>query len=83
MLKSDTGRAKETSVLESLPKIEIQTKLTSAPIKANMLIPLKSPKKTEAINIAPEMVKMDDRSAISRKCDQPGVVGENDNCDES
>jgi hypothetical protein len=28
--------------------------------------------------IIPEMVKMDESSAIKRKCDHPGVVGENE-----
>jgi hypothetical protein len=41
-------------------------------------MPLKSPKIIETIIIIPDMVKIDERSAISRKCDHPGVVGEND-----
>lgn len=34
----------------------------------------------ETIIITLEMVKIDDKSAMRRKCDQPGVVGEKDNC---
>ena len=60
-----------------------QSKFTSAPIKANMLIPLKSPKTMDTIIITPEMVNIDDNKAMSLKCDQPGVVGEKDNCKES
>lgn len=30
--------------------------------------------------IATEMEKIDERRDMSRKCDQPGVVGENESC---
>jgi hypothetical protein len=46
-----------------------------------MFRPLKSPKTIDTIIITLEMVKIDDKSAMRRKCDQPGVVGENDNCE--
>jgi len=52
--------------------------LTSAPIKANVLMPLNKPKNTETISIPPATVKIDESNAISRKCDHPGVVGEKD-----
>lgn len=45
-----------------------------------MLMPLKSPNTIETIIIIPEMVKIDESNAIRRKCDHPGVVGENDSC---
>lgn len=45
-----------------------------------MLTPLKSPKMIETIIIATEMVKIDESREISLKCDQPGVVGENESC---
>jgi hypothetical protein len=37
----------------------------------------------DTTSIAPEMVKIDDKSAMRRKCDQPGVVGEKDSCKDS
>lgn len=55
-------------------------KLTSAAINANVLIPLNKPTNIDMIIMNPDIVKMDDNSAINRKCDHPGVVGENDNC---
>lgn len=54
--------------------------LTSAPIKAHMLMPLKSPNMIETIIMIPDIVKIEESNAIRRKCDQPGVVGENDSC---
>lgn len=50
--------------------------LTSAPINAHMLMPLKQPKIIETIIIIPDMVKIEESSAIKRKCDHPRVVGE-------
>lgn len=50
--------------------------VTSAPINPNMLMPLKSPNTIDTTSIPAEMVKIDDKSAMSRMCDQPGVVGE-------
>lgn len=49
-------------------------------MKANILMPLKSPKTIETMIITAEMEKIEDNSAMSRKWDQPGVVGENDSC---
>lgn len=43
-----------------------------------MLTPLKTPKTIETMIIATEMEKIDERSDMRRKCDQPGVVGENE-----
>lgn len=51
-------------------------------MNANMLNPLNSPNAIDTIIIAPERVKMEDKRAMTRKCDQPGVVGENDNCNQ-
>lgn len=53
--------------------------LTSAAIKANVLTPLtKTPTPIETISMKPDRVRIADRSAISRKWDHPGVVGEKD-----
>lgn len=49
-------------------------------MKANMLMPLNKPNAMDITNITPEMEKIDDSKAMRRKWDQPGVVGENDNC---
>lgn len=32
------------------------------------------------INMKPDKTKIDDRSVTKRKCDHPGVVGENESC---
>lgn len=45
-----------------------------------MLIPLKHPKIIDTIIIIPEMMKIEVKSAIKRKCDHPRVVGENESC---
>lgn len=50
--------------------------LTSAAIKANVLMPLKNPMKIETMIMNPEIVRIADKSAISRKCDHRAVVGE-------
>jgi hypothetical protein len=55
-------------------------KHTSAPINAHILIPLKSPQITDTIIIKPDIVKIEESKAISRKCDHPGVVGEKESC---
>lgn len=52
--------------------------LTSAAINANVFNPPKKPTPTQMINMNPDSVNMDDSNATSRKCDHPGVVGEND-----
>jgi hypothetical protein len=55
--------------------------LTSADIKAKVFQPpLNMPTPIEIINIKPESVRIDESRAISRKCDQPGVVGEKESC---
>lgn len=43
-------------------------------------MPLKSPNIIETIIMIPDIVKIEESNAIRRKCDQPGVVGENDSC---
>lgn len=53
--------------------------LTSAAIKENVFKPPKNPTPTQMINMNPDSVRIVDSNATSRKCDQPGVVGENDN----
>lgn len=55
-------------------------RLTSAAIKANVLNPPKNPTPTQMINMKPDKTKIDDRSVTKRKCDHPGVVGENESC---
>lgn len=50
-------------------------------MKANVLTPLmKTPTPIETISMKPDRVRIADRSAISRKWDHPGVVGENESC---
>jgi hypothetical protein len=46
-----------------------------------MLIPLNSPKTIDTIIMTTEMEKIDERRAMSLKCDHPGVVGENESCE--
>lgn len=58
-----------------------ESALTSAPKKDAMLMPLKSPKTIDTMIMTTEMEKIDERRAMSRKCDQPGVVGENESCE--
>lgn len=41
-------------------------------------MPLKRPKTIDTMIITTEIVKIDDKSVMRRKCDQPGVVGENE-----
>lgn len=52
--------------------------LTSAAINANVLSPPKKPTPTQMMNMNPDSVRMVDSKATRRKCDHPGVVGEND-----
>lgn len=47
-------------------------------MNANVFIPLISPTAIQMINIIPDTVRIDERRATKRKCDHPGVVGEND-----
>lgn len=70
--------AREMKTGNPLPAVRKSPKLTSAPIKAHMLTPLNSPKTIDTIIIATEMENIDESSEMSRKCDQPGVVGENE-----
>lgn len=53
--------------------------LTSAAIKANVFSPPKNPTPMHTMNITPDRTKIVDNNATRRKCDHPGVVGENDN----
>jgi hypothetical protein len=39
-------------------------------------MPLKHPKMIDTIIIIPEIIKIEESKAISRKCDHPRVVGE-------
>lgn len=41
-------------------------------------MPLKSPNTIDTIIITADIVNIDDSKVMSRKWDQPGVVGEND-----
>lgn len=52
--------------------------LTSAAIKANVFRPPKNPTPTQTINMNPDKIRIVDNKATNRKCDHPGVVGEND-----
>lgn len=45
-------------------------------MNAHMLMPLKQPKIIDTMIIIPDMMKIDESSAINRKCDHPRVVGE-------
>lgn len=54
--------------------------LTSAAIKANVFKPPKNPTPTQTINMNPDKIRIVDNRATNRKCDHPGVVGENDSC---
>lgn len=54
--------------------------LTSAAIKANVFKPPKNPTPTQTINMNPDKIRIVDSRATNRKCDHPGVVGENDSC---
>lgn len=56
----------------------VRCSLTSAAINANVFSPPKNPTPTQMMNMNPDSVKIVDNNATSRKCDQPGVVGEND-----
>lgn len=55
-------------------------KLTSAAIKANVFKPPKNPTPTHTINMNPDKIRIVDNNATNRKCDHPGVVGENESC---
>lgn len=55
--------------------------LTSAAIKANVFKPPRNPTPTHTINMKPDSIKIVDNKATNRKCDQPGVVGENESCE--
>lgn len=55
-------------------------KLTSAAIKANVFNPPKKPTPTHTMNIKPDKIRMVESNATKRKCDHPGVVGENESC---
>lgn len=48
-------------------------------MKANVLKPPKNPNPMHITNITPDKVSIADKSATKRKCDHPGVVGENVN----
>lgn len=54
--------------------------LTSAAIKANVFKPPKNPTPTQTMNMNPDKIRIVDNKATNRKCDHPGVVGENDSC---
>lgn len=47
-------------------------------MKANVLSPPKNPTPTQTMNMKPDKIRIVDSKATSRKCDQPGVVGENE-----
>ena len=52
--------------------------LTSAIIKANMLIPAMKPTKKQMTKSAPSMARMEMRRRSTFACVQAGVVGEKD-----
>lgn len=66
----ETIQSRDISTLSSF--------LTSAAINANVLSPPKNPTPTQMMNMKPDSVKIVDSNATSRKCDHPGVVGENE-----
>lgn len=45
-----------------------------------MLSPPKNPTPMQTMNMKPDKIKIVDNNATKRKCDHPGVVGENDSC---
>lgn len=59
-------------------KSKIKWSLTSAAIKANVFKPPKNPTPTHTMNINPDKTRIVDSRATNRKCDHPGVVGENE-----
>lgn len=50
------------------------SRLTSAAMKANVLIPPNNPTPMQMINIIPDRVRIAESNVTSLKWDQPGVV---------